>query len=102
MDEHEFHRISKNAHEELYPPPHKGRGLWSYNQIKNTTPFLRFGSTLLGTLAFVGAGILVWTMWERRSVGVGGVLFVLGALAIGILSAHEGYIYYLEKLFRRH
>lgn len=79
-----------------------GIGLFTDEQVKNTTPFGYFAQTVVGTV-FASLGIMLgYDQYEspvRRSTE--GLITAAAFIVIGIFIAHAGAIFWYRRLRRR-
>ena len=86
----------------------RGIGLYTYEQIKNVTPFQYFAQLLIGTfITSMGAVLLYYVVSARndeiRKYGAAeghfwGWLGGCAIVVIGVFMGHAGAIFYLRKL----
>jgi hypothetical protein len=87
---------------------HGGLGLYTYPQIRNTTPFQLVAQIVVGLFVALMGALLFWGVWRTRieeisnygsaNSHLGGFTLAAAVILIGVFWAHPGIIFYLRKL----
>jgi hypothetical protein len=86
--------------------PHKtvqkqGIGLYTYEQIKNTTPFQYFGQLVIGSLVALLGIAFAYAEYHSPTRSTGGLIAAAFLIVVGIFWAHTGAIFWYRRL-RKH
>lgn len=90
---------------------YRGIGLYTAEQVRNTTPFQYFGGIVVGVVVCATGGLLLCRVvtirqMEIRDYGVaqphvGAWIGSVAVVLIGIFMAHAGVIYYARRLLHK-
>jgi len=89
----------------------KGIGLYTYEQVKNTTAFQYFAQIVVGAIITALGAIVVWHQVVERGeevrkygsseINLWGWAVGLGGVLIGLFMAHAGAIFWIRRLVKR-
>jgi hypothetical protein len=79
----------------------QGIGLYSYEQVKNTTPLQYFCQLTVGTVIALLGAVLGVAQYQSASRSLGYCLTAVLMIVIGTFMGHAGAIFWFRRLRKR-